>query len=617
MSIDNTASAHWTVVEIPAHKARGNLRALLTALASHRFEIGCREISQQHGIRYLRLLLRQRHGGKIASPEAQQDLHCLMSVTQPLLRKFIPFLSEAPEPDMALRHFESFVEHVIHNMTQQEHYAWLWQPSTLQVLAMALGSSDFLWTHCLRQPYAPSIVANPAQLVQSRTKQDFATGLRQLLGAYTSVAEQYAAFKAFKSQELLRLFLRHLLHHELPFGTFARELTDLADVVLAEALHLTQQHLHEHYGTPRLANGHPCPITLFGLGKLGGRELGYASDFDMLYVYGDQAITNGVQRLTIDEYMTKLIQHMRDLVVETPSGLFSMDICLRPYGNQSSLAVSYDALHRYYHPDGSAAFFERQALTRLRWIAGDTSLGYTVEAWRDRFVYSTEPVTFQEVARLRRQQRDELVRPAYAINLKYSEGGLVDVEYIVQYLQLQHGAAQRTIRCTNILEAMEALQHADVLSGVEAEELQSAYRYLRRSIDALRMVRGRALDLVVPDIDSEEFAKFSRRLHASTPTNCAQTLAQHMQCVAKLVQRYGTEGSQDTFEAFEKTLRVSLWDEYQQNLMKKAPLPTHAASGLMESALDALHQRWTTTPPEYPFDLFQEILHHKLRDMLH
>ena len=614
--IDNADSAHWTIVEMPAHKVRGNLHAIIAALETRHFDIIRREICTRHGIRHVRLALQRRHGGKITSPEAQQELYRLLSITQPLLQQFIPYLPAAPDPEMALRRFESFVEHVAHDVTQPEQYAWLWQPSTLHLLAVALGSSAFLWTHFLRQPYALPILADPAQLAHARTKQTLTTSWQQVREQHTTVAAQHNAFKTFKSQEVFRLFLRHLLHTDLPFGTLGLELTDLAEVVIKEALRLTQQHLHTQYGTPRLANGHPCPVALFGLGKLGGRELGYASDFDLLYVYGDQAVTDGRQRLTIDEYMKKLIQHMHVLVVENASGLFAIDVRLRPYGGQSSLAISYDALQRYYRPGGSAIFLERQALTRLRWIAGDTTLGQAVETWRDHFVYSPEPVNLQEVTRLRQQQRDAMVRPAYAINLKYSQGGLVDVEYLVQCSQLQHGAARPTLRCTNILEAIAALQHAGVLPDEAAEDLRSAYKYLRRSIDALRMVQGRALDVVVPETDSEAFAQFSRRLHTSTPAECATTLTHHMQRVASLVQHYGMECPPDTFTTFEQTLRASSWAGCQQGLMRKAPLSAPAANDLLESTLAAIHQRWPTVH-ENPFDLFKTILHDKLRTLSH
>jgi glutamate-ammonia-ligase adenylyltransferase len=144
-------------------------------------------------------------------------------------------------------------------------------------------------------------------------------------------------------------------------------------------------------------------------------------------------------------------------------------------------------------------------------VWGDASLGRQVERHRDRFVYSGQRWDLETALELRRQQRRELTIPGQT-NVKYSAGGLIDIEYAVQYLQLMHGSQHASLQTPNTLEAIKALGKATILGSAEAEQLRLDYLFLRSLIDALRIVRGNAKDLVLPPQDSEAFVFLSRRL---------------------------------------------------------------------------------------------------------
>ncbi|MBI5854175.1 MAG: glutamate-ammonia-ligase adenylyltransferase, partial [Nitrospirae bacterium] len=160
---------------------------------------------------------------------------------------------------------------------------------------------------------------------------------------------------------------------------------------------------------------------------------------------------------------------------------------------------------------GLAAPFERQALIKLRLVSGDRTLGTQVEAHRDAFVYSGEPWDLSTALQLRGQQVKELVEPGQ-VNVKYSRGGLIDVEYAVQYLQIMHGHRFPGLRTPNTLAALSALEETRLLPADEAAALRQAYLFLRSVIDALRIVRGHAKDLVLPSEDSDAFIFLARRL---------------------------------------------------------------------------------------------------------
>ena len=397
-----------------------------------------------------------------------------------------------------------------------------------------LGSSDFLWEDFLRMQHANLL---PVLREMQATDQpvDAGTLLQRLADAVQAAGTAPArkvALNTFKDREMFRVDLRHLQHADLPFGVFADELTDLAEVVVAGALDVAQTDLAERYGRPLLEDGQPCPFALFALGKFGGRELGYASDIEMLCVYGGSGATSGPQRLANTEYATLLVQHLRDLIVARQSGIFEIDLRLRPHGAQGPLATSREIFQVYYSSDGQAADFERQALIKLRWVAGDPELGRQVEGWRDRYVYSAAPFDLKAAAALRERQIAELTTPGQ-IDSKYGRGGLVEAEYTAQYLQLRHGQGLPELRIPSTLRAIAALRKAGVLADGDADELAEGYRFLRRLIDAQRIVRGHARDLVLPPLESDEFLFLARRLGYWEEDDAAAQLASDIEaCIA-------------------------------------------------------------------------------------
>src|SRR5262249_5609602 len=206
-----------------------------------------------------------------------------------------------------------------------------------------------------------------------------------------------------------------------------------------------------------------------------------------------------------------LARHVVQCIETRDKGIFQIDLRLRPYGDAGAWSVPFAEFKRYYSPGGPSAAFERQALIKLRWVGGDETLGRNVEAHRDVYTYSGASWDWENALHLRRRQMRELVKPGKT-NVKYSAGGLIDIEYAVQYLQLLHGKDRPELRVPHTLEALERLRRLDIVSLAEYEVLHPAYLFLRRLIDALRIVRGDASDLLLPEGPSEEFKSLARRL---------------------------------------------------------------------------------------------------------
>ena len=536
--IDNNTSADWSVVDITPTIPRPSSTACRMPWPCVIYTFTASPSPVMHGKVQDQLYVGRQRGGKITSEVGQRELRLIVT----LIKQFTLFLTVAPDPAKALRHFDQLLDRLATPETPSEDWHWLGEEGPLKALATVLGSSDFLWEDFLRMQHASllPVLKDLGEMHRRVDKTALASGLQQALQTADTLAARKTVLNTYKDRELFRIDMRHLLHPELPFGSFSAELTDLAEVVLATALTLAHQTLQQRHGTPQQPDGSPCTFALFGLGKLGGGELGYASDIEMLCVYSGQGTTRGgAEQLAVSEYAELLVQQCRDFIVARRAGIFELDMRLRPFGSHGPLATSVDTFQQYYSPGGQAAPFERQALIKLRWVAGDATLGQHIAAHRDGFVYSAIPFDLAAAVQLRQRQMQELVSPG-STDTKYGPGGLIDVEYTVQYLQLLHGATTPSVRTPNTLEALQALHQAGHLRLQEYQQLRAAYIFLRRLIDALRVVRGHAHDLVLPPTDSEAFTFLARRMGywggQRPAARLATDITHHMAQAARIYQ---------------------------------------------------------------------------------
>ena len=200
------------------------------------------------------------------------------------------------------------------------------------------------------------------------------------------------------------------------------------------------------------------------------------------------------------------------------------------------MAVSLEGFKRYFSPQGPAWAYERQALIKLRPIAGNPNLGAAVTKLRDAYVYNGQPYDTKAMRAMRERQLRHLVAGG-TFNAKYSLGGLVDIEYLVQGLQITHGADNPVLRLTNTREAMSALHKHSILDTEDYRALHKAHTFLRWLIDGLRVVRGNSKDLSIPPFDSEEFAFLTRSLRFGTDRGQFQ---EDLQGYTNIVQEMNT-----------------------------------------------------------------------------
>ena len=513
IEIDNEADERHTILRIDTQDTFGFLYEFTNALALTRTYIA-RMIVQSIGSRAQDILhVTDENGEKITSPEKQRELRAAVV----LIKHFTHLLPHSPNPSTALLHFREFLVQLFQRPNWPDEITSIESPDVLNALARLLGVSNFLWEDFLRMQYANlfPVVKDMDALSTSKPKPQLEDELAHALKINTVGDIEYpdwrATLNAFKDRELFRIDMRHILGLTKEFDDFAAELTDRAETTLYATLTRCESELRAIHGDPLLENGQPCGLSLLALGKCGGRELGFASDIELMFVYAGNGQTNGSKSLNNAEYFEGLVRSVLNTMQSRQEGIFQIDLQLRPYGKAGSMAVSFDSFRQYYAPEGAAWAYERQALLKLRPITGDSKLSNELCKLRDIYAYESGPFDVTAMRAMRERQVRHLVTGG-TFNAKFSRGGLVDIEYLIQGLQINHGAQNPALRLTNLRDAMSALHTAGILSDDDYIRLRKAHTFLRWLIDSLRVVRGNSKDVTIPPFGTEEFIFLTRRL---------------------------------------------------------------------------------------------------------
>ncbi len=359
-----------------------------------------------------------------------------------------------------------------------------------------------------------------------------ARALRELLPETTDTRAK--ALAAYRDREILKTELDLLLTASRDGRAFSERLSGLAEACLAFALETLHADLAAKHGDPG-------PYALLALGKFGGEEPGSGSDLEVVLVYrgaghaegdgddgdahgtgggqGDHGAarteTTGPEPLRHGEFFERLMRGLIRFWAIPENEMFALDTRLRPHGESGPLATSLAAWREYYAPGGAALDYERQSLIRLRAVHGDAALARDLLAARDAVTYTDPPVPIAATLELFARQAAATAKTADGValwNAKFGRGGLAELEYGIQFLQLRHGAARPLARQHQWTRALEALLELGMVSLAEFEHLYAANLFLRRLVNALRLARGYSKDLYVPAPGSGEFSFLARRM---------------------------------------------------------------------------------------------------------
>ncbi len=502
----------YTWIELTAQDSPFFLYSVTTALTLQGLSVERVEINTVSGRIHDRFGLLDLEGKKIDDEKTLNLLRFSILLT----KQFTFFLGEAPAPYAAIIRFESLLEELSRSPDQEQWKDLLDNPDVLRELAKLLGMSDFLWEDFIRLQYENIIpLLGSAPRTPGRgfdapvRREDFEYRLQVALSRISGYEEKIDCLNRFKDDEIFKLDLRQILEPGEDFLRFSHHLTRLAEAVVSTAFLLAEEELKNRYGKPRTVAGLEVPWAVLGLGKFGGQALGYASDIELLCVYSDNGNTDGKHIVSNPEFFDRLVKEAARIIRTKQEGIFRVDMRLRPHGSAGPHASSLERFTSYYRE--TARSFERLALVRLRRVAGDREFGRRVEIIRDEIVYVDGSLNLEELRDLRQKQLEEKNRVG-SFNAKFSSGALVDVEYTVQILQVEHGREYLSLRTPSIHQALEELSRLGIIRATEAQEIVWAYRFLRRLINALRMLRGSARDLYLPDFESDEYTHLARRM---------------------------------------------------------------------------------------------------------
>ena len=420
------------------------------------------------------------------------------------------------------------------------------QPALLADVVALAAWSPLLSTTIEQNPEYLSWLSRERSNPRLRTRDELSESLARFALTNSSLNPQ-VLFARFRRRELLRTYLHDIRRSHTLVDTM-EELSNLADAILDHALSIAVQDLDNRYGSPRrtdergrLADAEFCVIAL---GKLGSMELNYASDIDLLFLYSDDGSTSGHGErgeVSNREYFVKLSETIARLVGQSggEGAAYRVDLRLRPHGRDGALACSLQEATRYY--ERSAQDWERQALIRARAAVGSASLFARFKEAVTPYVFRQDVSVTDALAsvRLAKQKIDRQTEKKSGYNVKLGRGGIREIEFIAQALQLAHGGRDDWLRVPHTLVSLGRLADRAFITEHERTELSDAYYFLRALEHRLQMEHGLQTHIVPDSQDSR--ALVARRLGFTDANEFDLALKTHASIVRRIYDRLFSE----------------------------------------------------------------------------
>ena len=416
-------------------------------------------------------------------------------------------LPRCPDAGMALTNLERFVASAPHPDALLRSLAD--SPRSLEIAVQLFSTSQYFSELLIRDSW---LLERLRAEGERRDPRDLIANLWAELAPLSNEMEQRLTLRRFRQREILRIGYNDIIRdHPLELTTL--DLSNLADACVEGAYRLAKRNAEARHGIPRTATGGPARLVVLALGKLGGRELNYSSDIDLIFLHDEDGQTDGPRQTTNAEHFARMCgEIVRILADHGPLGIaYRVDLRLRPEGDQGPIARSFRSTLGYYETSGRT--WERQVLIKCRPIAGDLDLGRDFLEAITPFVYRRYlgGAEIGEIKAMKRriEQRTDSAGTA-EIEVKTGRGGIRDVEFVVQFLQLLHGGGSSEVRHPSTLGAMARLESIGCLTAEERGIMEETYRFLRRVEHRLQTMFDRQTHQMPTDL--EEMRKLAIRL---------------------------------------------------------------------------------------------------------
>ncbi|MBF0370920.1 MAG: bifunctional [glutamate--ammonia ligase]-adenylyl-L-tyrosine phosphorylase/[glutamate--ammonia-ligase] adenylyltransferase [Magnetococcales bacterium] len=445
---------------------------------------------------------------------------------------------QAPDQDMALQNAQEF----LHSLGYRTSYLALLveNPLVLNFLVRLFGSSNLLSRFLNTHPELIDSLTTRDFLERYRGRAELSRSLAHLAAECDNPERRMEVIREFKNTELLRLGIRDLSGTADPAEVMAG-LSTLADVILTQIMADAMEEMETHHGVPRFTDSdghrHRAQFAILAMGKLGGRELNYASDLDLIFIHGsdgDDAFTDGERSVPNSQFFNRLGQKIVTSITTMTFGgkLYELDMRLRPSGNSGPLVTSLTSFRKYQHND--AWLWEHQALTRARVVVGDQELSRLIK--EEIQTVLTKPRNPEEVQKevdtMRQRMYGEKKPPAGEVDIKQTRGGIVDIEFLVQYLILAHAANHPEIAQRNATNALLSLHRAGFLDFNQYATLDGCYSFLRLVENRLRLLHDRSENRIGPDPQSRK--RLGRLCGLQADEDIVAVLEEHFKPVRKI-----------------------------------------------------------------------------------
>ncbi len=413
--------------------------------------------------------------------------------------------------------------------------------SGLQLLIAVFSYSAFLSEAVLTHPEWLEDLSGTGELDRLLSADELVSRLERAVDSEGGGVPAPNTLALFRRRQILRVLLRDVTGMAM-LPEITEELSNIADATLEVCYRRIRDDLAARHGSPSDPR-----FTIFSLGKLGGSELNYSSDIDLMFLYGGNGETGGPLRITNKEFHKKLANQLTALLsTYTGAGLsYRVDLRLRPDGRFGEVAISLDGARTYYRE--RARDWELQMLIKARVSAGDRGLGAELLDEVEPLIYSTTlDFGVVEAASETRERISEKLAArrgaaAQGFNIKLARGGIRDIEFLVQCLQRLHGGREPWVRHGGTLLALSRLHDKDLLSSTEYSRLATAYQFLRHLEHRLQFAEDRQTHALPSE--TEALAVLARRLPGAyigdTPAadSLRQLVNQHLEEVQQIYER--------------------------------------------------------------------------------
>jgi [glutamine synthetase] adenylyltransferase / [glutamine synthetase]-adenylyl-L-tyrosine phosphorylase len=366
----------------------------------------------------------------------------------------------------------------------------------------------------------------------TQARENFLQVLKSRLECCPDLESKLDELRQYK-KEVSDLIYQTWTSHPLHLQRTMLDLSELADAILEETYCLARNELKPVYGDPYSATGAKSEWAIIGMGKLGGREMHFGSDLDLIFVYDHNGETRGAKTISNKEYFAKLAQRLISyLSLPTRKGFaYKVDTELRPSGNQGALVTSLDAWISYYQEN--AQLWERQAMLRARLIYAGGQFARSFSSLFRKLIFSSPfPSDLgDEMNHLRQRIEVELAKEtATKWHYKKGYGGLI--EFAVQYLQLRLGATQESLLTPNTVEAIDGLDKVQAWPSNDLGVFREAYFFYRRL--EIYLEQEFSLKEGYLDLDHSSLSELSSRMGYESASRMIETWTRYRQEVRRI-----------------------------------------------------------------------------------